>query len=312
MVTRRISAALLTLAASRWPAALRDDLRREWTAELHVLSEGGRSWAMLRYAVSLAVSRPVPDHSAMPLGRRAWHAVRLVLLAPLLCAALYLASLIAMNVVLMPLQSANSPTVFEIGYAAQVPLATAFTLLAALLMYHLGRRWSRPLTGRPAIATLTVVAPGVAFPILAHLLLNSTTKAARHAPVYACYFALLTVALVAAAHLVRRGRIRRGRWTASLGALGAADVAVTLPFLTSATRENELSLVTAPLWLFSSLTDWGFGVIEGMGVFLLGDILELDAQLLIVFTGWAFGVVFAAARATVAVPAPEAAIAGES
>lgn len=313
MVTHRISAALLSLAAHRWPTGLRDELRREWTAELHVLSEGGRSWAMLRYALSLAVSRPVADRSTVPLGRRAWHAIRLVLLAPVLCIALYFAGLIAMTLIVRPLEATGSAFLGTVAYHAQVPLPTVFCLLSAALMYQVGARWSRGSGIRPATAVMVAVVPGPILTLLALLLLSGPHKVARHAPVYACYFALLTVVLITAARLRRADRPRRAWWTALLGALIAADLAVMLPFLDSPTARDEgMSLATAPLWLFASLTDWGFGVIPGMGVFMISDLLELGGQLLLVFTGFALGAVFAAARATAPAPVPEAGAVAES
>jgi hypothetical protein len=61
MVTGRLVAVLLELAVRRWPAGLRDELHREWLAELHMLAAGGQRARMLRFAASLAVSRPAAD-----------------------------------------------------------------------------------------------------------------------------------------------------------------------------------------------------------------------------------------------------------
>lgn len=55
---------LLRIAADRWPATIRDELLKEWTAEVHTigrsqdLSAFGRNRMMLRFGVSLALARP--------------------------------------------------------------------------------------------------------------------------------------------------------------------------------------------------------------------------------------------------------------
>jgi hypothetical protein len=310
MVTRRIAEALLAAAVRRWPAPLREDLHREWTAEVHILAEQDRPWPMLRYAASLAAARPVADRATAPLGRRAWHAARLLVVAPVGCVALFIASLLAMNLALLPVDSFRSDLLSQVAYHAQVPLTTAFCLLSAVLMGRLGKRWA--LTGSTFAlpVVLAVTLPGFAVTSIFMDVRASAHKVAVHAPVYACYFALLTVVLLAVARRIRMGRPRAARWTAVLGAFAAADVAVMIPLLQSETaREEGLTLANAPIWLFTSLTDWGFGLLDqgGMGIFLIGDLLELDAQLLLIFTGLALGAVAATARATSALAtAPEA------
>ncbi|HZE40646.1 MAG TPA: hypothetical protein VE172_17725 [Stackebrandtia sp.] len=83
----RLTDEFLKLAARRWPADVRDERRREWSAEIYYLrhdsgrSRSGRAWAQLRYAFSLAASPPVGDENRVPrgwrellprLGRRLW------------------------------------------------------------------------------------------------------------------------------------------------------------------------------------------------------------------------------------------------
>jgi len=303
VVTRRISEALVSLAANRWPASIRDDLRREWMAELHVLAGHGRSWAMLRYATSLAVARPVTERSAIPLGKQIWYAIRLLIVAPVLGIALFVGSLMLMNIS-MPAMFSNIELLSRAAYYAQTPRATLFCLLSAFLVGRLGRRWAIPSSALRSAISVTV--PGFVVASLFIAARSHAEKAALHIPVYGCYFALLTIVLIMASRRLRAGRPKAAWWTAVVGAIVAADIAVTLPLLGPA-REEGLSPVTAPVWLFTSLTDFGFGVIDqrGMGVFTIGDILELDGQLLVVFTGLAIGVVFAAARA--AAHSPEAA-----
>jgi hypothetical protein len=58
MVTRWLSRVLLTVAARRWPVELRDEMRSEWLAELHVLASPPQPLRMLRFAASLALTRP--------------------------------------------------------------------------------------------------------------------------------------------------------------------------------------------------------------------------------------------------------------
>ncbi|MBB5871245.1 hypothetical protein F4553_004624 [Allocatelliglobosispora scoriae] len=54
---------LLRTAVRRWPAELQEDLLREWTAELHA---SGGAWQRLRFAGSLAVSRPHRPGAGLP------------------------------------------------------------------------------------------------------------------------------------------------------------------------------------------------------------------------------------------------------
>jgi hypothetical protein len=55
----------LRLAARRWPAALRDELLREWLAELSAVGSGPARW---RFALSLLVSPPIRDAAGVPRG----------------------------------------------------------------------------------------------------------------------------------------------------------------------------------------------------------------------------------------------------
>jgi hypothetical protein len=55
----------LRIAVARWPEAQREERRREWSAELHVMG----AWSRLRFALSLAWSPPVDD-DGVPRGWR--------------------------------------------------------------------------------------------------------------------------------------------------------------------------------------------------------------------------------------------------
>ncbi|MEV4411331.1 hypothetical protein [Catellatospora sp. NPDC049609] len=70
---KRLCGLLLSVAARRWPARLRDEMLTEWRAELHATPGTLRRW---RYAASLATSRPhrQPALVAAP-GRNPAHAV---------------------------------------------------------------------------------------------------------------------------------------------------------------------------------------------------------------------------------------------
>jgi len=55
---RAVARVLLRAAARRWPPSIRDECRREWLAELAVLAAARRRGRMLRFALSLALTRP--------------------------------------------------------------------------------------------------------------------------------------------------------------------------------------------------------------------------------------------------------------
>ena len=61
--TERLAHTLVTAAARRWPADLREDLTQEWHAELDAL---GPSWRSLTFAASLAVSPAVEEADEEP------------------------------------------------------------------------------------------------------------------------------------------------------------------------------------------------------------------------------------------------------
>ncbi|MGA8117032.1 MAG: hypothetical protein WCA46_25630 [Actinocatenispora sp.] len=69
----------LGVAVERWPAELRDEMRAEWLAELHVITENPNRTARLRglgFALSLAVSRPASGDQAPTTGRDLWIMVK--------------------------------------------------------------------------------------------------------------------------------------------------------------------------------------------------------------------------------------------
>lgn len=78
----RLCHALLTSAARRWPAELRDEMLAEWRAELQAAPGTARR---LRYAASLATSRPHHERAVVVRpGRNFAHAVLSLLLVAVL------------------------------------------------------------------------------------------------------------------------------------------------------------------------------------------------------------------------------------
>ncbi|GAB3812278.1 hypothetical protein [Micromonospora zhanjiangensis] len=308
MVSRRIARALLDVAARRWPADLRAELHQEWSAELHVLAAERRHARMLRYAASLAVARPAPRRS-VPIGTvlaGAWRVARLVLVAPLLCVALLAASLLAMNVAVNLVKTVTG--------TMELPLATLFVLAAAVMMARIGRRWT--LDGAPpGLLLLAVTAPGFAFALLMNSVLGGVYKLAVHAPAYAVFFLGLGAVLAAVGRLARAGR-RGAAWaTGALGAVLAADLAVVLTVLNGHASTEELPpAASAPVWLFTAVTDSGFGVpgLGGTEIFLVGDVVELDPWLYLIFTALALGAVIGRAGRAVGAAPTAGPVAGRS
>ncbi|GGM39786.1 hypothetical protein ACFFX1_31275 [Dactylosporangium sucinum] len=282
MVTARLAEALLRAAARRWPAPIRDELHREWAAELHVLGEAGRPWAMLRYSGSLALARPArqPMSAAMRL-RQLWHAVRLVLLAPVIGFVLLAASVVVMSVVVHRIPYGSGA--FD-PMDLQMPMITGLCVLGALLLALLGRRWSLP--DRPATLVAAVTVPPLAICLLFYAVSNNTDKIRLHGPAYLLYFGGLALLLAWAGHRARAGRRRSARWLAIAGAVVLADVATMVPVLNSAQHPDPQG---APLWLFVVLTGQNLGIPAWPDAFLVGDIAEFDPVLYLVFTGFAIG-----------------------
>ena len=274
---------------------MREDVRQEWAAELHVLAEEHRHLRMLRFAASLAMARPA--RRSVPIGALvggAWRVARLVLVAPLIAMALLAVSIVAMSLVVDQL----GMTSFAMDL--QLPLATLFTLCCAVLLAWLGRRWT--VAGAPtALLLLAVTVPGFAVGVLANGLLGNSHKMSVHAPAYALFFLGLGAVLVRVARLARAGRGRAAWWTGMLGAVLVADVAVMLPVLRS-TGDDMPHPASAPVWLLTALTDSGFGLPSpsGMEIFVIGDIVEFDPLLYLTFTALALGTVIAGARQVVA------------
>ena len=73
MILTRLTRWALRTASRRWPAELREELYREWRAELaHLESRPGTAGERLGFALSLLASPPVRDAAGVPRG---WHGV---------------------------------------------------------------------------------------------------------------------------------------------------------------------------------------------------------------------------------------------
>ncbi|WP_433653605.1 hypothetical protein ACQP2C_23520 [Micromonospora zamorensis] len=265
-MTRRAAELLLEMAARRWPAEVRVDLRREWAAELHVLAEGGHRTKMLGFAVSLAVSRagaPIVDRTVLRgrIGRTA----AALLLSPIACVGIVLVSAYA----LMPIERMVAPSFSE---RVQRPLWSAFTVGLALLLAVFAARWARhtALDGPLRIALGVMLPIGAAAVVFLYVLHPDELGAS--VPGLLLWLAGLTLALWAAASLAARGRLRSAWWVGVLGALAAADLAVILAVvdaISAGSRAGPVSgptpldgvdQISAPLWLLAAWTDWNIGL----------------------------------------------------
>jgi hypothetical protein len=314
MITRRVSEALVRAAARRWPERLRADVRREWAAELAVLAEERRHWRMLRYAASLATHpAPRPATTSAPVLQRAWHAVRLLVVGPLLCAVLLVASLITMNLVVQgPWLEIAAPVLpdwaFPAAMRAQLPLLSLLCLGSAWLVARLGRRWA-PVGLGIAPLVLSATVPGLVL-VSAALSLDGPDDGRRLMPVGATFFLGLIVLLYFVARRARRTSASTETATAGrsagtkagrLGVIGAfviADIAV-IPAVLSiqlSPEEGAIAVAAAPMWLPALLTDWGFGLPHPSPaeIFAITDVLVGVPQILMIMTGWALGLVLGA------------------
>ncbi len=265
-MTRRAAELLLALAARRWPIEVRDDLRREWAAELHVLAESGHRTKMLGFAVSLAVSRagaPIVDRTLMR--GRAGRTVAALLLSPIACVGIVLVSAFALN----PIERIVAESWSE---RAQKPIWTALTLGLAVLLAVLAARWAR----HTALDGPLRIALGVVLPIgavaVVFLSAISPDDMVTFVPGLLLWLVGLTLALWAAARLASRNRLRAAWWVGVLGALAAADLAVILAVVdvigaggragpvSGPTPLDGVDQISAPLWLLVAWTDWNVGL----------------------------------------------------
>jgi hypothetical protein len=296
VVSLRIARALLALAARRWPARVRADVEREWLAEVDVLATQRRHARMLRFALSLAAARPPERPPLTALLPAAWRAVRLMILAPVIALVLMVAGVMLMNsvAILIPVNRWMDP---------QVPLATAGTLVCAVLLARLGDRWTLPGARIPLVLAVTV--PGFAVVVAARYFIGGTKHLARHLPGHAIFFLGLAVLLFVVHRLATAGHTRRAWWIGVLGATVVADIAVIPPVLNAQIPPFEtVHAGYAPVWLFTALTDSAFGLPHPTGSekFMIATTTELNPLLFIVYAALALGAVVSAATGSLPLP----------
>ncbi|WP_328419022.1 hypothetical protein OG470_35635 [Micromonospora sp. NBC_00389] len=313
MVTRRAAEVLLAIAARRWPADLRDDLRREWDAELHVLAASGHRTRMVGFAVSLAVSRagaPLVDRAMMH--RRARRTAAALLLAPLACIGIVVASALAMN----PVETWLVTMGVSWSTRAQRPLWASLTVGLAVLLAVFAARWARhtALDGSLRIALGVVLPVGAAAVLL--LYATNADSLALSVPGLLFWLAGLTLVLWAAAGLAARDRVRAAWWLGVLGALVAADLAVILAVVDSIPGgtgagpgigempPGTVDRISAPLWLFACWTDWNFGLPRPIPweIFLITNEVLVEPMIYLACTPYALAYTIRAARSAPTAP----------
>lgn len=311
-MTRRAAELLLELAARRWPTDVRDDLRREWAAELHVLAESGHWTKMLGFAVSLAVSRagaPIVDRRLVR--GRVGRTVAALLLSPLACVGIVLVSGYALDPIKRVLAESWSDR-------AQRPLWAAFTVGLGLLLAVFAARWARQtaLEG-PVRITLGVVLPiGAATVALLYVLYPDDL--ASTLPGLLLWLAGLMLALWVAASLAARHRLRVAWAVGVLGALAAADLAMILAVVDAIsagyragpvigpTPVESIDRISAPLWLLAAWTDGNIGLPrptipwEIFGI--ISNRVPMEPMLYLACTPYALAYTIRAARSAPAEP----------
>jgi hypothetical protein len=291
-----LSRALVRFAADRWPARQRDEVRREWLAELAVLDEQHRPGKMLRYAVSLAFHpAPRPTAAAVPILPRLWYAVRVLLVGPLICQVLLVVSLFAMSMIIVPIGMRILPDSFPTwAENAQLSVLSLLCLGSAYLASRLGSRWAPHAPGF-LLPVLIATVPGF-FAAATLLSVGGADRSQqRHIGVIEIYFLGFGAVLYAAARLARAGRRKQAWWLGIAGAFVMLDIAVMPAVLTMqlTPEEGVLDPAYAPMWLPALLTDTGFGLPHPgpAEVFVMTDVLVGVPQILIIVTGWALGMV---------------------
>ncbi|NES13992.1 hypothetical protein G3554_13255 [Micromonospora sp. PPF5-17] len=305
-MTRRLAGWLLRAAVRRWPAELRDELSREWVAELHVLAGRGERWRMLRFAASLATSRsgaPVVDR--VRFDARARRTAATLLLAPLVCLAIPLAAGLLVNLVLSRFATAH--WLIDAQPSGLALLTAGLAVLLARLAHRSAARGTR--TG-PVRTALGIVLPVGLTAVGAEYALNETTDdLVRVAPALLVWLPGLTLVLHRVGVLAGRGRTRAAWWVGGLGAFVVADLAVALMVVANISGSPEtvidgvaqgdaIDRISAPLWLFTSLTDWSFGLPRPTPseIFLISDLVELQPFLYLACTPYALTYAIGAAR----------------
>jgi hypothetical protein len=176
MVTRT-ALWLIRVAADRWPVEIREELLREWTAEVHTiardpsLSALQRVRLMLGFSVSLAVARPGGEPA---LGWKRGAGVVAIASAYLLVLAMIQQG---WSWVYQSMNEGERPVIDDSGLWArlvQAAVALLPVLLAAVAGWWLGRRYSdrRVRSTSLGLCLIAVVAACVGLGFLAERLLH--------------------------------------------------------------------------------------------------------------------------------------------
>ena len=164
---QRLARVLLWIAVRRWPAARRDELAREWSAELHAILADGNRWEALRFAASLAVSRPARlstfDMTAVT-NRRVFFTTLTLFAAPLLAMVVAGVALIAFMLPVLPFFDwLVGPAQDTHSYAVRRTTFAAISLSIGQLLQIAAVIWAGRWAGRrSALVRPTALAVGVA------------------------------------------------------------------------------------------------------------------------------------------------------
>ena len=249
-----LSCWLLRRASGRWPAGIRAELLREWTAEIQTiardrsLSKPRRVWLMLTFATSLALARPGGEPAHAPLGWKRITAVVAAVSGYLLVLALLQRG---WSGVFAYMAEGERPIIDDASLTArlvQAAAALAPVALAVVAGWLLGRaavaspRGVRPLSVGLCLIAVVAAWVGVGF-IVDRLSLSYDTPALVPVPPTMSYsfgnqpygmitsWAVWLAGFVLLASLVRRAAgSRRAIWRALAGAgvtVAVAGLAVT-------------------------------------------------------------------------------------
>lgn len=233
MMSYQISRWLVEFASRRWDD--HEEMAREWRAELHELAVRGRHGEMLRFAFSLAVSRPFLD-------RRIRTTAAALLLAPVAAMGLWIlsfgASVIFSEDILVYF---IGEWAFWVSETARYVMMLLLAVLLALLAHHLARH--SPLRSPLALAVVVVIPT---LPVLvAAASMGNMWRLDRALPELVIWPVGFALALWAAGS----ARRRRTAWAIGLaGAFLAAQLA-TMSVMTHVTTPVDWG--SSPMWLLS-------------------------------------------------------------
>jgi len=252
-------AACLRAAARRWPADIRDDMAREWAAELGMLqTQGGTVWRRLAFAVSLATTPLTVDESGAPHGRwelaRAGTTLRTVWR---LSVAVAFGFGLAVTVRLVVGEMVGN-------YLIGAPTAAVMTFYAVLTARWIGARGAPEPgpTGSLGVAATVVLPIAVLIPFYLLTVYNSWVGP-TFLFVTACWTvstAMLVALAVRAASAGRRTRSRALTW----GGVPIAAVLSAAVMLTQGVPDLTISLAIDIVDFASVLLPWtAFAVVYG-------------------------------------------------